>query len=738
MNIPSAASLYLRLHSWAAVAPLMGAIFAPFSTLFDIPALTEPWKIHYDSNAVLEPNKANGFPDPTASLVMNAVGLGLNVVANTLLFMRFSATIQWWRLATRLSLVFWTSKTKVIIAVVNLSVYGRKTPGSVHGEGFWCAIISLAISSIIASLLIFHWFFEVRRVKKGAQFTNEKLTLRLTGRNFMIVVTLFVVNVGLLSLLSSEVENWTYFQGIYFSVTTFLLVAFGDFPPTHTVTRVLLFFFSVVGIAQLGHIISMLVTFFGSRADEKHAISRAEFERKRREEEEQKPEWITATLHQEIDFLHELEERQETRIRLWHLGLSFVALLLFWLIGAVFFCYVENWAYGTAMYFVYASLPPVPYVTFLTLGYGDFAPVTSAGRAVFVVYGLIGIPVMASFAVQAVAQIISIFAEREYNRSKASRGLDPGVSRSFSTTAPESEAEEAQEHDGRKHVAYGSEVISHANLTERWYDEWEKHVGNRRAKGFGEGSGREMADKVVCKMDRERKTAESTKNDEANAKDHGVSDQSEDRTDNEKATDFHDGDPYSGKAKKGEDEEAWQQELNAEFDEDAELTERILELAISLELRARKLLIMHLGDDDSAKAARIVLKADQNIQLREVKGTLKDFEQSRDQGTYAGETRSDGIDAKVRGGDAPNRVKNVFERSSLDHARTTRFLQRIFQAEPHNSFFTAAEDQDTFEEIRHYRDDFAGLLAAGSRLMRLKGNERALFERRRFRERSCM
>jgi potassium channel subfamily K len=145
------------IRTWTPVAPLLAAVLAPFSVLFDIPALTEPWFVRADPDVLLDPNKANSIPDHTVSLALSGIGLGFNIVANALLIVRFSTTAQWWRIATRLSLVFWVSKVRrmfssvfykhtetlrpaqVIIALVNLCVFGRVDSATRRGEGLWCA-----------------------------------------------------------------------------------------------------------------------------------------------------------------------------------------------------------------------------------------------------------------------------------------------------------------------------------------------------------------------------------------------------------------------------------------------------------------------------------------------------------------------------------------------------------------------------------------------------------------------
>ncbi|KAJ9480369.1 Outward-rectifier potassium channel TOK1 [Pseudozyma hubeiensis] len=58
----------------------------------------------------------------------------------------------------------------------------------------------------------------------------------------------------------------------------------------------------------------------------------------------------------------------------------------FWLLGAVAFTYAEKWSYGGAMWFCFIAM--------ITIGYGDYHPATQLGRAIFVIWGLMGVAVL--------------------------------------------------------------------------------------------------------------------------------------------------------------------------------------------------------------------------------------------------------------------------------------------------------------------------------------------------------
>lgn len=73
-------------------------------------------------------------------------------------------------------------------------------------------------------------------------------------------------------------------------------------------------------------------------------------------------------------------ERNEFWIKL---GVAASLLACFWVVGASIFSAIEGWSFFEGFYFVF--------VIFTSIGYGDFAPKTSSGRAFFVVWALLGV-----------------------------------------------------------------------------------------------------------------------------------------------------------------------------------------------------------------------------------------------------------------------------------------------------------------------------------------------------------
>ncbi|ORY73112.1 hypothetical protein BCR35DRAFT_307383 [Leucosporidium creatinivorum] len=81
-------------------------------------------------------------------------------------------------------------------------------------------------------------------------------------------------------------------------------------------------------------------------------------------------------------FRRQLQHEQQQEFRL-KLGIALSLFFVFWLVGAAVFHATEHWTYFEALYFCF--------IFFTTIGYGDFSPKSSAGRAFFIAWALFGI-----------------------------------------------------------------------------------------------------------------------------------------------------------------------------------------------------------------------------------------------------------------------------------------------------------------------------------------------------------
>lgn len=250
-------------------------------------------------------------------------------------------------------------------------------------------------------------------------------------------------------------QDWGFANSLYFCDVTILTVGFGDFYPTTNLGRGILFPFAVGGIITLALIVSSIYKFMRELGEENIVLKHTDrirqrtaertvtnsFDLRQREHAEhrlirkrslarKRPSMISAPtqprmmrtamgstvkkvrmfaplpkalrpnrkpqillLKEEKDRFNAMREIQlsSTKYRQWlALLFSTFAFGILWCIGAIVFWkaekHTQNLTYFQALYFCYISL--------LTIGYGDLAPKSSAGRCFFVIWSLIAVPTM--------------------------------------------------------------------------------------------------------------------------------------------------------------------------------------------------------------------------------------------------------------------------------------------------------------------------------------------------------
>ncbi|KAF9529080.1 hypothetical protein CPB83DRAFT_853192 [Crepidotus variabilis] len=104
----------------------------------------------------------------------------------------------------------------------------------------------------------------------------------------------------------------------------------------------------------------------------------------------------------EISMVERLEGDEQNAFYT-RLTIALVLFVVFWMGGAAIFMRTERWSFGIAVYFCFIS--------FTTVGYGDYSPKTPAGRSIFVVWALLG--------VATVTILISVVSEAYSTRYKS-------------------------------------------------------------------------------------------------------------------------------------------------------------------------------------------------------------------------------------------------------------------------------------------------------------------------------
>ncbi|KIR39174.1 potassium channel protein [Cryptococcus deuterogattii 99/473] len=675
-----------NLRTFAKYCPLISAILAPFSTLMDIPALSQRW---YSQNGVTQ-------PDPKASLALSGVGLGLNVIANILLVMRFSSKAPFWvNHSTKWSLYCWLGKT--VVAAVNLIVFGiltRNDASYQYLEGFWCAIVSFIGSTIISFTLLFHYFLAFGHSK------SDNWDVRSQGRRFMLSVTAFIAILGVQSLVFSRIEHWEYVGGIYMSVQTALTIGYGDYVPTTTAGKVLIFPFSVLTISQLGNEIALIISFISQRAEERRKKWRLRFERAiHRQANSMRPK---AGLMEEMALVYKINSREELMTQLYDLVWSAISLIVFWVLGAAAFSQIEGWSYGNAMYMVM--------VLSLTIGFGDYAPVQPAGKVVFIVYALMAVPIVTSFAVQTITGLLSTFSQHNVNRET----FIIEQQRSPEAFAPH------VDYIDRYHKSYADlrDKLLQGNIASEGRDargenEDDASEGEDNEAGAGAGGETESEAEAANERDasseskRDLQEEGSTQVDVHSTEESGIDEvidqfremEKEDlKEDARREEDEQSSHPAVVESESGDRFIISKEERQLEVD----LLKQLLAKTVSFEVEARQMLL----DSMQKGVERTILLADRNVQIRDVKAIRGD--DASIVSVWAGEEQA--------------------QRDATDKDKTNKSSSGP-GADPDKEHHSKKSQSDMLTKVTNYRTLFAEILVLGGILQKLEGAELKQFER---------
>ncbi|KAL0254181.1 hypothetical protein I308_101561 [Cryptococcus tetragattii IND107] len=688
-----------NLRTFAKYCPLISAILAPFSTLMDIPALSQKW---YSQNGVTQ-------PDPKASLALSGVSLALNVIANILLVMRFSSKGPFWvNHSIKWSLYCWLAKT--VVAAVNLIVFGiltRNDTSYQYLEGFWCAVVSFIGSTIISFTLLCHYFLAFGHLKA------DNRDVRSEGRRFMLSVTAFIAILGVQSLVFSRIEHWEYVDGIYMSVQTALTIGYGDFVPTTTAGKVLIFPFSVLTMSQLGNEVALIINLISRRAEERRKKWRLRYERAiHQEANSMRPK---AGLMEEMALVYRINSREELIIQLYDLIWSAISLIVFWVLGAAAFSQIEGWSYGNAMYMVM--------ILSLTIGFGDYTPVQPAGKVVFIVYALMAVPIVTSFALQTITGLLSTVSQRDVNRET----FIIDQQRSPEAFAPHVDYIE------RYHKSYADlrDKLLQGNIASNGRDARGENEDDGRGENEDDanegedneaGAGAEARERdASSESKRDLQGESSTQIDVHGTEESGVDeviDQSREMEKEDRKEDARrerDGSPGDGSNSDNNGTEQLPHSAVVESESgdrfiismeerqlEVDLLKQLLATIVSFEVEARQMLLdsMHKGVE------RTILLADRNVQIRNVKG--------------------------VRGDDAS--ILSVWAGKEQAHRNATDKDKNNQSppapgADPDKEHHSEKSQSDMLTKVINYRSLFAEILVLGGILQKLEGAELKQFER---------
>lgn len=327
------------------------------------------------------------------------------LIANAALLLNMARRLTF-AIAQSITIVGWLVASFLLIALVSVASTDsfRLEPRERHTltQAYYYAIIAAGLYFIVAILMVWTVFGAYRG------HYEKEFRLTLVQRTLMLQTIMFLGYLLLGACVYSYVEDWLFLDAVYWADFTLLTIGIGsDFVPKTHLGRSLLFPYAVGGIVTVGLVIGSIRALVLERGKVKMTARMTEKKREKvLDSANLEKSTIKVNFYNTVSFsqdgLSEAERReQEFHImrkiqedaashRKWMaLGMSTLAAMTLWFIGALIFYFAErkqNWSYFVSLYFAYTSL--------LTIGYGDLQPTSNSAKPVFVVWSLLAIPTL--------------------------------------------------------------------------------------------------------------------------------------------------------------------------------------------------------------------------------------------------------------------------------------------------------------------------------------------------------
>ncbi|EME47336.1 hypothetical protein DOTSEDRAFT_166301 [Dothistroma septosporum NZE10] len=359
--------------------PLIAAAVGPLANVFSVAALVTSWRIEcqFSGNATALGTQLDGqdFADPRWCYNLNVVSLIVGFIGNFFLLCNFTNRIRY-IIALPVTIICWYIATGILLGItVAMEIYEAPVrPQQTYTQGFWYAVIAACMYMICAMLLM------VNMLGYWLGHYPQHFALTESQRTLILQTMLFFIWLAGGAAVFARVESihgdhslgidWSYVNSLYYCDVTILTVGFGDLYPSSNIGRGLVFPYAVGGIIMLGLMVSSIAKFAGELGSENLLLLREEKDR--------------------FDAMRKIQH-STSRFKNWYaLFLSVTAFGVLWCVGAVVFWQcekgVQGMTYFQALYFCYVCL--------LTIGYGDLAPKSNAGRPFFVLWSLVAVPTM--------------------------------------------------------------------------------------------------------------------------------------------------------------------------------------------------------------------------------------------------------------------------------------------------------------------------------------------------------
>ncbi|PVH72408.1 potassium channel-like protein [Cadophora sp. DSE1049] len=407
---------------WWFPYPLIAGTFGPIASAFSVCALTMPWRVttlgkeaKEDGNYIDDPKwqglnlyspfEAISTPVSLAYfnnrlIGINAAQLAVALISNLFLLLSMAGRVRF-SIAQCIVIVGWYISSISLVALTATVAAPLKLAGPSEyalTQAYYYAVFSAVLYFFVATMMVVAVFGFYR----GHYDEEFKSTVR--RRSLMIQTSGFLFYLLSGAAIYAHIEDWSYLDAVYWADHTILTVGIGDMAPSTHLARSLLFPYATGGIIILGLVICSIRSSVLDRGKVKMGALLVEKLRHRALELQKGQKGgkldsvhfnfshnnYGAGFHdsrQEFELVRQIQGRAITKRRWTCLLISAFAWFVLWFVSASIFKATEkeqSWSYFDSLYFTFTSL--------LTIGYGDFYPISPAGKAWFVFWSLLAVP----------------------------------------------------------------------------------------------------------------------------------------------------------------------------------------------------------------------------------------------------------------------------------------------------------------------------------------------------------
>ena len=352
-------------------------------------------------------------------IAVNAVSLVCALTANLSLLLNMARRVPF-KIAQPITILgFWIA-SMLLIGLIAAANKGFQVPGVQNQaltQAYYYAIFAAALYQIISYLMcITVWGAYAGHYSKEFKLTAAQRTLMLQTISFLVYQLVW-------ALAYSHIEGWKFLDAVYWADFTSLTIGIGaDYVPATHLGRSLLFPFALGGIVILGLVVGSIRSLVLDRGKQKMAARMTEKTRHKLVAQIEKnlendrirrrhgtglniKKDMSEALalkpgetgdmaekdrrQYEFEAMRKIQDVATSKRQYLSLATSASAFAFLWFMGAFVFYKSEknqSWSYFECLYFAYTTL--------LTIGYGDFQPISNSGKPFFVFWSLLAIPTL--------------------------------------------------------------------------------------------------------------------------------------------------------------------------------------------------------------------------------------------------------------------------------------------------------------------------------------------------------